>query len=461
MGLLATIIVVAAKKKSLAKQKSNMAVVTAENSTYAKKSNPMHRGRKRTAQAAGGSDVPMNANPVHRGGKHGAKQSGATNTNPMHASEMQRRGARRLARSQSMRSATNTNPMHAGENQRKDERKLVMRQKAKERREQRRATKLTSNPMQQAQMLGPPSADANATHPRGWIAKYSASSNATDDTNTHTGKKTRKPPTLPAPPAGWTVHAHAEHGQYYHNASTNETRWTHPHDDEAAHAEKRELVPGAVAADDDVANPMYQPQALDVDAAARQGGSTTRSAAKIEVEAFVTHPRGWIETHSRSQNMPYYTNEHTGETVWTKPTLPAPPAGWTVHAHGENGEYYHNESTRATLWEHPHDEEGAAAGVGDSAQQLRVVAAASGEGNNAPSQVAAAAHPRGWTESFHPTHQRPLYMNDHTGEKVWEKPTLSAPPAGWTVHAHDQNGEYYHNKATGETLWEHPHGVLP
>ena len=174
-----------------------------------------------------------------------------------------------------------------------------------------------------------------------------------------------------------------------------------PEDGEAARAERRELVPGAVAAADDVANPMHQPQALDVDAAARQGGSTTRSAAKIEVEAFVTHPRGWIETHSRSQNMPYYTNEHTGETVWTKPTLPAPPAGWTVHAHGENGEYYHNESTGATLWEHPHDEEGAAAGVGDSAQQLRVVAAASGEGNNAPSQVVAAAHPRGWTESFH------------------------------------------------------------
>jgi hypothetical protein len=54
-----------------------------------------------------------------------------------------------------------------------------------------------------------------------------------------------------------------------------------------------------------------------------------------------------------------------------------------------------------------------------------------------------------------------LYTNDYTGEKVWEKPTLPAPPVGWTVHAHDENGEYYHNITTGETLWEHPHDELP
>ena len=222
----------------------------------------------------------------------------------------------------------------------------------------------------------------------------------------------------------------------------------------AAGNDPGEVVAGNAAAC--IINPMQQTQGLGT-AAARQGEHT--AAAKVEVAPAV-HPRGWIESFHETHNLPYYTNEHTGAMVWEKPALPAPPAGWTVHPHAENGEYYHNESTGATLWEHPHGEAGAAAVVDDSARHPRALAAAGGEGNDAPPAAAAAAHPRGWTESFHATHNLPLYTNEHTGEKVWEKPTLPAPPAGWLVCPNAEHGQYYKNIATSEQSWVHPHDIV-
>ena len=182
------------------------------------------------------------------------------------------------------------------------------------------------------------------------------------------------------------------------------------------------------------ANPMQQPRTLG--AAERIRGAAAVGDPEHQLYApevgvgdgsdasasAAIHPRGWIEKLSRSQNMPYYTNAHTGEMVWEKPTLAAPPAGWTVHAHAKNGQYFHNTTTGATLWEHPHD----------------------------------VVHPRGWTESHHATHNMPYYTNEHTGEMIWEKPTLPAPPAGWKVDDDDDGNVYFTNLETNAVQWKHP-----
>ena len=149
-----------------------------------------------------------------------------------------------------------------------------------------------------------------------------------------------------------------------------------------------DIVPEAAVHMD---NPMQQPQALGA-AADRRAGGGGGPAAKVEVapvredaaaaivntmrvpaaavaaaeandpsEAAVV-PRGWVANYSTAHDMPFYTNVHTGEKVWEKPTLPAPPAGWSVHAHGDGGEHYfqHNAGGGATQWHHPHGPEDAA-----------------------------------------------------------------------------------------------------
>ena len=68
-------------------------------------------------------------------------------------------------------------------------------------------------------------------------------------------------------------------------------------------------------------------------------------------------PRGW-SAHEHEGDGTYYSNDHTGETTFTKPMLPAPPEGWSVHAHGDEGEHYfqHDASGGGSQWHHPHDD---------------------------------------------------------------------------------------------------------
>ena len=56
---------------------------------------------------------------------------------------------------------------------------------------------------------------------------------------------------------------------------------------------------------------------------------------------------------------PTRNNDHTGETTFTKPMLPAPPEGCSVHAHGDEGQHYfqHDASGGGTQWHHPHDDD--------------------------------------------------------------------------------------------------------
>jgi hypothetical protein len=67
--------------------------------------------------------------------------------------------------------------------------------------------------------------------PRGW-------SSVSHDTgkyfnNDYTGETTYEKPMFPAPPEGWSVHAHGDGGAHYfqHDASGGGTQWHHPHDD--------------------------------------------------------------------------------------------------------------------------------------------------------------------------------------------------------------------------------------
>ena len=70
----------------------------------------------------------------------------------------------------------------------------------------------------------------------------------------------------------------------------------------------------------------------------------------------VVHPRGWSEHEHEGDT--YYNNDYTGETTFTKPTLPAAPEGWSVHVHGDEGHHYyqHDADDGGTHWHHPHDD---------------------------------------------------------------------------------------------------------
>ena len=65
--------------------------------------------------------------------------------------------------------------------------------------------------------------------------------------------------------------------------------------------------------------------------------------------------------------------------------------------------------------------------------------------------------PRGWSSVSH--HTGKYFNNDYTGETTYEKPMFPAPPEGWSVHAHGDEGHHYfqHDASGGGTQWHHPH----
>ena len=68
--------------------------------------------------------------------------------------------------------------------------------------------------------------------------------------------------------------------------------------------------------------------------------------------------RGWSTISQGAESAPYFVNDHTGETTWDAPTLPAAPKGWSVHAHGDEGQHFFQDDAGggATQWHHPHDD---------------------------------------------------------------------------------------------------------
>ena len=334
-----------------------------------------------------------------------------------------------------------------------------------------------------------------AKHPRGWSA-HTVEDGSVYYNNDHTNETTWEKPTLPAPPAGWLVRPHADHGQYYKNIGTGEKTWVHPHDTDevevleqapadaaaaqqpAAAAEETYSSPSSssstsssfetnsaalkemragqsfdTAASED--NPMEQPLSLGVAGhprAATKGavapirfksGSTVEMTAfpgavvelGVAAEAAVQHltgetpgehcPRGWSTAVSQRTGSTYYNNDHTEESTYDKPTLPAPPAGWRVQLEDDTVRYT-NAETEEMQWHHPLD--------------------------------TAPTHPRGWSERTE-ANGHTFYQNEHTGVSTYDKPTLPAPPEGWSVHAHeDEDGVHYfqHDAGGCETQWHHP-----
>lgn len=90
--------------------------------------------------------------------------------------------------------------------------------------------------------------------------------------------------------------------------------------------------------------------------ASAEGSGATAATADGAVPPPSAHPRGWTERKSTGSGERYYVNDHTEETTWEKPTLPAPPSGWAVSADPNGNVYYANVSTGESHWDHPHDQ---------------------------------------------------------------------------------------------------------
>ena len=121
-------------------------------------------------------------------------------------------------------------------------------------------------------------------------------------------------------PNGWTVEFSKEHNaNFYRNIKTKKKVWDRPEED---------VSEGGVLEEE-------------------QQKKTRRKKM-----------RGWSTISQGAKSAPYFRNDHTGETTWDEPTLPAAPEGWSVHAHGDEGHHYFQEDADggATQWHHPHDE---------------------------------------------------------------------------------------------------------
>ena len=145
-----------------------------------------------------------------------------------------------------------------------------------------------------------------------------------------------------------------------------------------------------------------------------------------------------------------------GDTVWERPSLPAPPEGWSVAAQEDGDESHHvwtNIETGEEKKEHPLGElviEKKSRGLKKLVSHLNM---------KMPKKTKEEEHPRGWS-SAESDEGHTYYHNDHTGDTVWERPSLPAPPQGWEVESNDDGVVYYTDSETGEAQWMHPHGEL-
>ena len=210
-------------------------------------------------------------------------------------------------------------------------------------------------------------------------------------------------------------------------------------------------------------------------------------------------PRGWSSSVT-DEGITYYHNDHTQHTQWEKPTLPAPPEGWSVHPHGDTLKHYwqHDAAGGATQWHHPGDDSDEDHDEDDSGEEESDEDSDEDSGENEDGGVPGGpveggsssewvqrhsaehdAHywqhtltgektwvcppelnlPRGWSSGVSSSSRQgaTYYHNDHTQHTQWENPTLPAPPEGWSVHSHGDTHFWQHDAADGAAQWHHPH----
>jgi hypothetical protein len=97
-----------------------------------------------------------------------------------------------------------------------------------------------------------------------------------------------------------------------------------------------------------------------IDVAAETGGANGSMNPLFDksLSSNLPLPRGWREHVREFDGKIYYSSEHTKETAWDRPTLPAAPRGFEVRAHEKYGHYFKNINTGEKQWHHPDDEEG-------------------------------------------------------------------------------------------------------
>jgi hypothetical protein len=177
--------------------------------------------------------------------------------------------------------------------------------------------------------------------PRGWREYKNTESGEVHYSNTYTDETTNIKPTLPAPPRGWELRAHEEHGHYFYHPATNISQWHHPHDTKSQESGTSSTDSSTNSSTVSIGTAVQQHQAAPA--------SATAAAAPSVL------PRGWFATQSKQHGVLYYTNAHTKKTTWEVPTLPASPEDWSVHLHAEHGLYYKHRTSGEKKWEHPLD----------------------------------------------------------------------------------------------------------
>ena len=230
-------------------------------------------------------------------------------------------------------------------------------------------------------------------------------------------KKKKETTTGEEAPEGWTLVFSKEHNtNYYRNIETGTKVWNRP---------EEAVSEGG-------------------------GGGEEEQKKKKKKEEEKVHPRGWTAKHSAEHSTAYFVNDHTQETTWDAPSLPAPPPGWKVLPHAEHGEYYIDIASKKTQFHHPHDDApGPAFSDADPSHVVKI--------REAP----AAKPPRGWSARTDPATGKAYFHNDHTTMMTWDAPALPAPPVGWEVHPHAEHDQYYINVVSKKTQWHHPHDDAP
>ena len=313
-------------------------------------------------------------------------------------------------------------------------------------------------------------------------------------------------------PPGWLSHAvegDTNGKVFYHNATTNETLWTHP-------KHSAGLAPGWMPMVGDDGYVFFhnnetgeasweKPLIGDIESGVTSTAAQSSGGGShvINVESEGALPPGWQAVASKSDGRTFYHNDTTGEKSWERPigphataqavaavrlahvtaradTGPLPP-GWQAVASKSDGKtFYHNNDTGEKAWVRPtaadkmefslskfslilkrwgaprqvtidpttgdvHVDGRLAASRADGSSVVRLADGSLAVGHNAKFR-AASADDRAEVDAFAAA----------LATVGWSAEEAPLPP-GWEAVASKSDGRtFYHNSTTGERVWERP-----